>query len=416
MANLICLGGGVESVPIIQRVKEMGHRAVVVDKNNEALAFSIADRAVVASCYDADEACEAIRDDQWSHAHIDYGGVLCCAVDAPVVAAEISREYGLPGISVEASLFGQNKYAQKYELERLSINIPLYAVPVLGIKKDGSTECLIDNNNGWVIKPVDSRGGRGVIRVTKSVDPTWAYRQTHSQTPTGRVMIEQWLDGPQLSTESIIQDGQVLFTAVALRNYARLNEFAPYVIEDGSDTPADLDRETLTEIDHTINKACRALGWYQDGAGTVKGDLVIHDGRVYVIELAPRLSGGFFASHIIPLAYGVDIVGADINAALGKRIEASRVESNQFVCQRYVFPDKDDIGKTVVRIGDARIDVPLEYLKCATWNLRNGQTINPVTSHPDRWGQVITTGTTPNEARQRAETAVKAMKESVILE
>jgi biotin carboxylase len=115
----------------------------------------------------------------------------------------------------------------------------------------------------------------------------------------------------------------VLFTAIALRNYARLDECAPYVIEDGSDTPAELDAAKRAEIDETIRQACAALGWDTCGL-TVKGDLVLHQGRIYIIELAARLSGGYFASDIIPAAYGVDMVGAAIRLALGQPVDAPK--------------------------------------------------------------------------------------------
>jgi len=213
-----------------------------------------------------------------------------------------------------------------------------------------------------------------------------------------------------------------LFTAIGLRNYARLDEFAPYVIEDGfrepfetydARNPNDYLR-ILDEIDRIIDLACAALDWYQHGAGTVKGDLVIHDEKITIIELAARLSGGFFASHGHPLAYGVDFVGEAIKAALGYRCESIYSYQRGYVCQRYVFPAPDDIGKTVVAIEDVRAGkIPIE---CATWNINPGDVVQPVTCHPRRWGQALATGRTPEEARQRAEAAVIAMKAGMILE
>ena len=224
-------------------------------------------------------------------------------------------------------------------------------------------------------------------------------------------MVERWLDGTQLSTESIIQDGRVLFTAVGLRNYTRLDEFAPYVVEDGFDEPIG-DDETNVIIRAVVERACRALDWYQSGAGTVKGDLVIHDGKVYVIELAARLSGGFFASHGHPLTYGVDFVGAAIKAALGYTLEEPKPYARGFVSQRYVFPSPEDIGKTVeyVPFASSPNDSPV-----MTWNIKPGDVIKPVTCHPARWGQALATGRTPDEARTRAEAAVAAMKAVVAL-
>src|SRR3990167_2695704 len=165
------------------------------------------------------------------------------------------------------------------------------------------------------------------------------------------------------------------------------------------------------EIDNLIEAACRALGWYQLGAGTVKGDLVIHDGVVHIIELAARLSGGFFATHGHPLAYGVDFVGEAIKAALGYMLETPKPYQRGFVSQRYVFPEPSDIGKTVVARSEPEyVYMPHSERFHSTWNIRGGGGVLPVTSHPARWGQALAASNKPEMARSHAESAVAAMK------
>ena len=402
----VLLGGGIESIPIIQRVRELDFRAVVVDGNPNAPGFAIADHCCVASCYHGDQAIRDLR-----IVGENYDGVLCAAVDAPIACAEVAAAFELLGLSMESARLSQDKLNQKWTLRTIGIAVPQSAA------WDGDN----DNLSAWadVVKPVDSRGGRGVTRLLPNVDLVWAYEQARSYSPTGRVMVEQWLDGPQLSTESIVKDGHVLFTAVGLRNYARLDEFAPYVIEDGFDEPypdhawyAGGKHNLDYDIDSIIESACRALGWYQSGVGTVKGDLVIHDGRVYVIELAARLSGGFFASHGHPLAYGVDFVGAAIKAALGYTLEEPKPYARGFVSQRYCFAHDSYVGKTVVNLPDSQPQTAL----FSSWNIHKGSVVRPVTSHPDRLGQSIGIGDTLDMARFRAEVSVSEMMKGLLVE
>ena len=411
MKTLICLGGGIEAIPIIQRVRELGFRAVIVDGDRNAPASHLG-YFIDASCYHASEAIPVLR-----ASGIQFDGVMCAAVDAPVACAGVAAEFGLPGLNVEAAHLGQDKLKQVFTLWDVVSHPDKASAEIV------TGEIHIPSWAG-IIKPVDSRGGRGVIRLLLGIDPSWAYEQACAASPTGRVMVEEWLDGPQLSTESIIQDGRVLFTAIGLRNYARLDEFAPYVIEDGFDEPypdhawyAGGKHNLDYDIDSIIESACRALGWYQSGAGIIKGDLVIHDSRIYVIELAARLSGGFFASHGHPLAYGIDFVGAAIKAALGYTLEEPKPYARVFVSQRYVFPSPEDIGKTVVsrpNTMDAQFIVQTPF-DVATWNIKLGDVVKPVTCHPARWGQALATGGTPDEAQRRAETAVAEMKRGVVL-
>ncbi len=74
--------------------------------------------------------------------------------------------------------------------------------------------------------------------------------------------------------------------------------------------------------------------------GTVKGDIVVHKGEPYVIEIAARLSGGFFCTREIPLNTGVDFIGAAIRIALGEPVSLDELEPRQSapVVQRYAFP------------------------------------------------------------------------------
>ena len=83
------------------------------------------------------------------------------------------------------------------------------------------------------------------------------------------------------------------------------------MIEDGGELPTRHDPAPIADV---VQRAAASLG-VRDGV--VKGDIVIHDGRPHVIELAARLSGGYLCTHEIPLSTGVDFVGCAIRVALG---------------------------------------------------------------------------------------------------
>ena len=52
-------------------------------------------------------------------------------------------------------------------------------------------EAVKDRGYPLVIKPIDSRGARGVLRLTKDVDLGWAYETAKSYSPSGRAMVEE---------------------------------------------------------------------------------------------------------------------------------------------------------------------------------------------------------------------------------
>jgi biotin carboxylase len=426
MATLICLGGGLEGVPILKRAKAMGHRLVVVDKNPAAPGMALGDMRVWASCYDA-HAVLAALESEFGGFHFD--GVLCCAVDAPHVAAAVAAAYHLPGLAPERAALSVDKLAQKRALHAAGLPVPnFYEVGNAYIRDDFQ-----------VIKPADSRGARGVALLMKDADWPMYYQEAKDASPTGRVVVEEYLPGPQLSTESIIERGKVAYTAVALRNYDR-PDLLPNIVENGCDAPwgVEDDFAMWPALSDLLVQACRALGWFQDSVGVVKGDLVISGGQPVILELAARLSGGFLCTHTIPLAYGFDLVEYAIRSALGEDFTDMRLWVDpawQFTSQRYVFPDSADIGKRVVSVPAKVVLVPdrpdwrdfvsgaLDYdsatehepLKFATYAVRPGDVLRPVTDHGARLGQAIATGATPEQARAHAEQAVAAMKAALVL-
>lgn len=390
---IICLGAGIEGVPIIRRVVEMGHRAIVLDANPAALGMALADVPVVASCYDANDTVRALVE-----ADGHYDAVLCAAVDAPHVAAIVAEYYDLPGLTRQQAALSVDKLAQKGVLQAAGLPVPAFAE--------------ITQVAGWpawgaIVKPVDSRGARGVIWSRSNVDLYRAFRYAKAHSPTGRVMVEFYTDGPQLSTESTIVDGRALFTAVALRNYEGMEVHYPHLIENGFDMPYG-DGALLAEVNDVIERGCAALGWT---TLTCKADLIVHQGAVVILELAARLSGGFLSTHGTALAYGYDLVGDAIRIALGQPLYvAAGGATSQCVSQRYVFAAADDIGRRVISVPEPPADV------FATFAVRPGDVLRPVTDHGARLGQALATGSTPEQARALAEQAVAAMYEGMVLE
>ena len=456
MANMIALGGGIEGLPILLRIQEMGHTLIVVDGNTLSPGMQIADVPVYASCYHADQVLPALGY-AYHRTGLKPEACLCCAVDAPNVSAAVASAYGLPGLSPEAAALSVDKFSQKNALRLSGLPVPDYR-QVMDLPGGPYYSVSKYINYPTVVKPMDSRGARGVSLLQPGDDAVPAMQAAQDASPTGRVLMERYLPGPQLSTESIVVAGRVLFTAVALRNYDRLAEFAPHIVEDGCDAPVTWDshigigNDVLrlpAAIDELITNACKALGWFQTGGGTVKGDLIIHTleegiDQLVILELAARLSGGFLSTHTIPLAYGVPFVDYAIRLALGETIETHRdgfiyPPRQVATCQRYLFPAPADIGRHVVsvpqlytyhnppfidRVGlaweesnsKARFGPALDGIRHATYAVRPGDVLRPVISHAERMGQAIATGATPDEARERAQAAVAAMRGAIVLE
>ncbi len=385
--TLLFVSGGIEAVPAIARAKEMGLRVAVSDGAADAPGMALADERLVISTYDVAGTVAAARG-------LELDGVICVASDVPQTVAGVADAFGLPGVTPESAALATDKLAMKERFARDGVPIPWFA-PLSSVAEMAALEGPL------IVKPVDSRGARGVIRMTEGLDPEWAFAAARAESPTGRVMAERFLDGPQVSTESLVIDGVAHTVGLADRNYEHLERFAPYMIEDGGELPT---RHDVAAISDLVQDAAASLGIRN---GVVKGDIVIHAGRPHVIELAARLSGGYLCTHEIPLSTGVDFVGCAIRVALGEPPGAAELvpRHTRGVAQRWLFPPP---GRVVAISGaddvQARPEVELCELRVAV-----GDTVPPVTSHPARAGVLIATGDTRKQAIAAARSAVGAI-------
>ena len=394
--TLLFVGGGIETVPGVNLARSMGLRVLVSDRNPQAPCMALADGALIADTYDGPATSEAAR--VWCSQNGPLHGVICLATDVPHTVARVAADFGLPGISPQSAALAVDKLAMKQRFAQRGVAIPFFEA----LSDEQHLHRLIaERGLPLVIKPVDSRGARGVLRLTETVDPNWAFDYARSFSPSGRVMLEQYLAGPQLSSESLVIDGQVYTPGISDRNYALLETYAPFFIEDGGDLPSYLDDEIIDQVRQLVARAATAL---EIRDGVVKGDIVVSEGKPYIIEVATRLSGGYFCSHSIPMNTGVELVRHAISRALGRVVDPNDLKPRyqRHVCQRYLFPKS---GRVVAVEGEqeARSDPRLAYLEI---RVKAGDEVAGIENHPCRAGVLMTTGNSREEAREAAEKAV----------
>ena len=398
--TLLIVSGGIEAADAARRAKEMGLHVVVSDIDSQAPGFAFADSCLIADVYGPAETAAAAERYNRKIRKID--GVICVAADAPVTAATVAERLRLPGIPVHVAELACDKLAMKKCFRSAGVAVPWF--------QEVSTpqelqRVAIERGGDLVIKPVDSRGSRGVQRIAKAQDLAKAFTLARSYSPSERVMVEQYLPGPQVSTESLLVGGQCHTPGFSDRNYEYLERYAPFFIENGGDLPSRLPPDIQDKVRDLVARAARAMGITD---GTVKGDVVIHNGEPHMIELAARLSGGFFCTREIPLSTGVDFIGGAIKLALGEAVseaEMTPMRANPVV-QRYVFPRPGQ----VVAIHGAEMARQVPGVAELVVTARIGDIIPPAGDKRPSGAMVLATGTSHEVALKAAHDALALIR------
>ncbi len=398
MKTLLILSGSAEAVDVVSRAKALGLTVVACDRDPAAPAFAVADSCLVAEPFSASEAAAAAE--RYSRKIRKIDAVLCIALNATLAAATIAERLGLAGPSPATAETVSDRLLMLKRLSDCGMRVP-------GFKQIHTIQELqqlaVQNGTNMVIKPVDGRDGSGVQHVAHVRDLAKAFELARSCSPTQRVMVEQYVEGPKVTTESIVIDR--VCRTVAIADCEREQVAAPYIIDAGGDLPSRLPVEMQDKIRHAIEQGAAALGIEN---GTVRGDIIVRDGEPYVIALAPYLSGGFFCTQAIPIHTGIDFVGCAIRLALGEKPLAEDVtpKFERPVVRRNLFPAT---GKAVAVTGvetaasiEGVAKVAIQPRDQGEWAA--GEPINTPAA------TVIATGASPEAAIAAANDAVSCLK------
>ncbi|WP_299807249.1 ATP-grasp domain-containing protein [uncultured Shewanella sp.] len=402
--TVLLLGGSRDQLFLIKTANKMGLHTVVVDANPESPGFAIADDYAVVSTMDLVALKAFVDDYQERHRKID--AVCVMGSDISQYVAQLAEHIQVPHIPIEAAMVTTNKLKMKQCFEHHGIAIPWFCLLE-------SAEHLADiaakRGLPLIIKPLDRSGARGVFLLTQDSDLSALYDKAKSESFAGEVMVEEYLAGPQISTETIMYRGQAYTPGYVDRNYEMLSRFAPNIIENGGWQPSLIQGEKRAKVEALIEQAALALGLTD---GVIKGDIVYTDVGPKIIEVATRLSGGDFSESLVPLGLGINYVEAALKIALGEPPELEKLTPiiDQAVANRYFFPKP---GKVTSISGIETIQAEDFVKKLEIW-YQVGDVVPETTSHASRFGVFIVTADNRQQLEQRVNWVYDTLKVSTL--
>jgi len=398
LKSILILCGGTEAIAAVKTAKSMGLFVIVADADMSAPCKEFADLFIKASIYHPEE---IIAELEINHKDLIIDGVITVAADNPLSVAKVSSYLGLESIKEKTAEIASNKTLMKKNLATLDINIPWYSE--IDSKKD--LKKIIKNRPGeYVLKPIDSRGSRGVIRISSYEACEKAFNYSINYSDSKKLILEEWITGDQLSSESIVVKGKTKLCGLADRNYSNINKTYPYVVEDGGETPSKYSSNYLfSKIDDVMNKIVKKINLIN---GSIKGDLILHNNKLYLIEFAVRLSGGFFSTITIPNVYGYNLVKNVIKLALGEKVNLpeGNLKPKLFQANRFLFLESGRVKKI------SGLPSQSEYIYDFNLSIKTDQKIFQTINHTLRYGSVMVMHNTRENAILLANKTISDLK------
>ena len=402
---LLILGAGVDQLPGIQKAKDMECYTITLDGNPNAVGKQISDEFYSINIKDF----QAIKSFLKNYDIEKIDGVIAYGVDIPTIIAKTADYIGVNyTIPTKSAIISEDKYESKVLMEENNISIPKFK-----LVEDIENIYIFAEKNGFplIIKPVDNSASRGITFINNVTEIEKAYYYAREFCKNKKIIVESYLSGNQISSETLVIDGEIFHLGFLDRNYDKNEMFYPNIIEDGGDMPSVYIKNThikqLTKFYEVIAKKLDIKN------GVIKGDLVIHDGQLYIIEFALRLSGGNFSTICIPNSSHHDIIKyatmIHLNLPIDK-IELNNEKKNDFISMRYKFLEESNI-KPNQKVKDIFSKASIDNIIYTNIHYGKGSVIpDKTTDHSKRLGFVIAKGNSRKDAILNANNYLKELE------
>jgi biotin carboxylase len=304
-ARLMVLGAGRHQAGLIARAECRGIEVVAVDYHEHSPGKSLATHPVLADALDVAANIEIA-------ARYGVDGVVTVGTDQTVqVMAAVAADRGLPcHVDVDAARVATNKLHMRRALEAAGVPIAPGQVVESPAEIDPALRLPL------VVKPVDSQGQRGTSKVTDRAGLVPAVVAALSESRSRRALIEEFVQGPEVTLNGWVHDG----TAHLLAINDRLTYNPPPAVGICLQHiyPSRHAAGRATEGAAVLQRIAEAYGMV---AGPLYVQVIVGSDRLVVIEAAARVGGGHEAS-LLPAVGSDDLIDRSIDLALGLPTEA----------------------------------------------------------------------------------------------
>lgn len=333
-------------------------------------------------------------------------GVLTSSEYYVPAAAALAYRLGLPGPSAEAVRACRDKAEQRRALTGAGVGSADFAAVSEVV---GALAAARGIGLPVVVKPVQGSGSLGV-RLCTDLDEVAEHAGTllaatvneRGITAPGRILVEEYLTGPEFSVE--------VFGTEAVVTVAKHVGPLPAFVETGHDVPAALTGEQEIALRETAVRAVRALGL---GWGAAHVELRLTGTRTaQVIEVNPRLVSGMIPE-LVRRACGIDLVRAQVLAALGAAPELERT-GHARASIRFLTCDHDGILAPSAALHEAvdRARTVPGTVEALLYRAP-GEPVGPAEDFRGRVGHVIAVADRSGRAAEAAGRAVALLGEAV---
>lgn len=302
----LVLAGGLPQVALIEDLQSRGITTVLCDYYEHPVARDYADVFYRVSTLDVEAITDVAKKEQ-----VDFL-ITVCTDQALLTVAYVSEQLGLPCyVDYETARNVTNKSYMKEIFAQRGISSARFAVMA-----ELEEEKIAHLRYPLIVKPVDCNSSKGVRKVGNLEELRTAFDEAVRLSRTDTAIVEEFVEGPELSVDVYVEDGVAHVLAVSqLDKIPAEDKFVIF----RSKAPLNMSAAVQEHIRVTAQQIADAFG-LKDSPMLIQ---MISDGeRVYVLEFSARTGGGE-KFVMIRETSGFDVVKAVVDLTLGEKPHVS---------------------------------------------------------------------------------------------
>jgi len=388
--KLLVIGAGIAQVDGIKKAKDIGYTVYATDASPYAPGFSIADYYKVIDVYDTEKSLE------WAKT-IRIDGVTSYATDVALqTVLKIRQALNLPGLNSEPVRISLNKELQRKVCYDASIAQPEF----VAVSEFSELKEMVKNIGfPLVLKPTDNSGSRGISLIKDMDGLEDAFDFAISNSTSGRVIAEQYIEGTELSIESISINHKHHILAIG----KRFKPDHPFSVASQIVYTENIDNKTKKKITILINNLHDAVG--VDNSPTHTEIILTKEGPKF-LEIGCRGGGFFIFTQIVQAVSGYDIVGNWTKFCMGDPIDVPCNIQEKGAVLRYFVATP---GK-LLRVEGLEKALMDKDVICGGLFIKPGELVPKLRDDGSRTGWIITRGENNKEALKSADIVNKIVK------
>lgn len=386
MGKVLILGAGATQVPLIETSKRMGYETIVASIPGNYPGFDLADKVYHVNTTDKEGILSVAKKEK-----ID--GLCTTGTDVAVRSiGYVNSALGLQGITYESAKVVTDKALMKARMVEFGVRTARF---YQARTPDEALRYAEDIGFPVMVKCTDQAASKGIIKVECRDMISDAFSYAISGSKNDYVVVEKFLEGYEAGVDGYYSEASELIIPHGKMTYSTGKTDVP----SGHYIPFDCSDDLYSDILEQTRLACKACGLKKSFFNM---DIMICDGKCYVIEIGGR-TGATCIPDLLSIYCGFNYYEKIIENCVGQTPDVEYT------------PQKCGIAELLVSDSDGFLESAnleecnkISGISCSL-DISVGEAVKRFSVGTDRFGQIISSGATAEEAKDKLRDALDTL-------